>query len=57
MPVNMIKFAVGFNGRCAAAGGIRRLDRRGAPPAGSDACAPDAALKKLSDSKARFTLR
>jgi hypothetical protein len=53
----MIKFAAGFNGRCAAAGAIRRPDSRDGPPAGSDAAAPDATLKKVSESRMLFILR
>jgi hypothetical protein len=57
MRANMIKFAVGFNGRCAAAGAIRPPDSRDGPPAGRDASAPDATLKKVSESKMLFILR
>lgn len=57
MRANMIKFAVGFNGRCAAAGAIRPPDSRDVPPAGRDASAPDATLKKVSESKMLFILR
>jgi hypothetical protein len=57
MRANMIKFAVGFNGRCAAAGAIQRPDSRDVPPAGRDAPAPDATLKKVSESKMLFILR
>jgi hypothetical protein len=57
MRANMIKFAVGFNGRCAAAGAVRRPDGRDGPPAGRDASAPDATPKKVSESKTLFILR
>ena len=57
MRANMIKFAAGFNGRCAAAGAVRQPDSRDVPPAGRDAAAPDATLKKVSQSKMLFILR
>ena len=57
MRANMIKFAAGFNGRCAAAGAVRRPDSTDVPPAGRDAAAPDATLKKVSQSKMLFILR
>ncbi|MCA3441824.1 MAG: hypothetical protein INF52_00375 [Rhodobacter sp.] len=58
LPANMIKFALGFNGRCAAAGAVRRLEGRVILPAGRTFPAPDPALQeKGKKSKARFTLR